>query len=645
MALIRNIDFRQGNSVEQVTSTLPSIYCLINRTKYGYAIDSVSNVRSLNFASGGVIPFGTGDWSVEFVALCDNAPSSTRWFFGQGGSSAIGVQIYNSGGVLPSAILRDSAGTIVNPFVSSGYQRSRFIHYVLVCDRTSGKTYFIVNGVKQSEVSTAGLVGSLTNTGILTGLMAYGAVTNDTMTGQMLYFKFYDHVVTVSEANEYYNEALNFRPIAEPKREFVYNKPTSLNKSDLVLAYNMKSSNATSLLDISGNNRNATLSNLCTDTKDGIQTTGLVNTDYIKTVANLTVPDVLTVAMAFKVNTIPSYTFLAEHFSFNTFGFRLGINNSNFVETQINRSGAVENKASSNKVFSNSINTVILHLDKAGTGCLFVNGIKTSFTFTSMGVGATTLSIGRGSGAVGLNGEYIDFQYYNRQLSDEECIDYHDRFANVLQLQDSFSDSPADNLTNIPRDWEYKSGEWKVREFIANESVLTDVVKKDKYLECTSTGIISLPDNSAYGTWEFDWFKGADANVIRILFASDRVGTVNETQGYYFTVTANEQVGIIKNSIGSNTQLMLTANSYIANNTLYRAKILRTNAGEFTLLLKGGSLTPTPGYNGWHFVSATGGTGTNPVTDTAYTKSNYFCNVLATGDRFTNLKHFRGIIY
>lgn len=435
MALIRNIDFRKGNSVEQITSTLPFAHCLINRTRYGYAMDSISNVRSLYFPTGGIIPFGEGDWSAEFFALCDNGPSSTKWFFGQGGSGVTGVQIYNSGGVAPSAVLRDSAGTIVNPIVTSGYQRSRFIHYVLVCDRTNQVAYFIVNGVKQGEVSTATLVGSLTNSGIVTGLMAYGTVTNDTMTGQMAYFRLYDHIITVSEAENLRDKAFNFKPIAEQKRGFIATNP--------------------------------------------------------------------------------------------------------------------------------------------------------------------------------------------------------------LVVQDSFIDSPADNIANTPRDWERKTGTWTVKEFTDNQTVLTDIVKTDKYLECSSAGVMGFPDNNARGTWEFDFYKGADANVIRHFIISDRIGTVNETQGYYFTVTANEQVGLIKNNVGSNTQLLLTANSYVANNTWYRARITRDNSGVFTLLLKGGSLTPTSGYNGWHLVSATGGTGTNPVTDNTYSINNYIVNVGSTGDLFTNFKHFK----
>ena len=67
-----------------------------------------------------------------------------------------------------------------------------------------------------------------------------------------------------------------------------------------------------------------------------------------------------------------------------------------------------------------------------------------------------------------------------------------------------------------------------------------------------------------------------------------------------------------------------------------------TIAGVFTVFVKGGLFTQTEGYNGWTLVTPV--VGTNPITDTTYTSSNYLVLDLDARDRITDIKIYDGII-
>jgi len=159
-----------------------------------------------------------------------------------------------------------------------------------------------------------------------------------------------------------------------------------------------------------------------------------------------------------------------------------------------------------------------------------------------------------------------------------------------------------------------------------------------KYLECTTAGTLALPSNQAYGTWEFDWYKGADTNQPYFSFINSKIIDMYYGLGNSFHVQNNEAFRLIKTT-GSNMELFVTPTSYIQNFTWYRVKITRTQSGVFTVYIKGGTFG-----NNWVLVSTGfGGLGTNPVTDNAYSTSNFFVLDLDTGDRFTNLLMKPGI--
>ncbi len=104
-----------------------------------------------------------------------------------------------------------------------------------------------------------------------------------------------------------------------------------------------------------------------------------------------------------------------------------------------------------------------------------------------------------------------------------------------------------------------------------------------KYLQCTSAGTIAFQSKQAYGTWEFDVYKGADANVMLTEFISSGVGGYASVTGYMLNINQSELIALQKmNATGSPSGLFSTAASYIANNTDYRIKIERlVSSGVF----------------------------------------------------------------
>lgn len=207
-------------------------------------------------------------------------------------------------------------------------------------------------------------------------------------------------------------------------------------------------------------------------------------------------------------------------------------------------------------------------------------------------------------------------------------------------LRDDFSNEPADSTTIVPREWEQVSGSYKIVEAIADEGNYGSIKKGTRYLQCVTAGILAIPSKTAYGTWEFDYYKGADNNSSAIsIIDSNRI--IDDLGGYRIEFNVAEYISLIRSSF---IELNKTANSYFSINTWYRIKITRSVAGVFTLYIKGGAFVPTVGQNGWTLVSTTGGIGTNPVTSIALTSTNYLVLDLDPSDRFANLVVKNGIV-
>jgi hypothetical protein len=148
-----------------------------------------------------------------------------------------------------------------------------------------------------------------------------------------------------------------------------------------------------------------------------------------------------------------------------------------------------------------------------------------------------------------------------------------------------------------------------------------------------SNGVVAIPSNQAYGTWEFDLYKGTDESDLSVCLISDKnIPFGNGGNGYSIQFHDLESIMFRRITNGSTPLLFSSGSDYINNNTWYRIKITRSVAGVFTVYIKGGSFG-----DDYVLVSTTSGSGTNPVTHNTYTTSNFFVLYLDAGDRIANI--------
>jgi len=176
---------------------------------------------------------------------------------------------------------------------------------------------------------------------------------------------------------------------------------------------------------------------------------------------------------------------------------------------------------------------------------------------------------------------------------------------------------------------------------------LPTLTKGSKYLENVTAGLLTIPSQQAYGTWEFDMYKGSTSNDIGVAImdtdTSSRSSPAGTQNSVWFLFYNDGRIYIQRAIAGSNSNLAYTTTDYLQNNTWYRVRITRTTAGSFTFLIKGGSLTPTAGYDGWTLISFSGGSGTNPLSYTTQTYSYVLKLDMDAGDRITNIKLTNGV--
>ena len=183
------------------------------------------------------------------------------------------------------------------------------------------------------------------------------------------------------------------------------------------------------------------------------------------------------------------------------------------------------------------------------------------------------------------------------------------------------------------------TGSYKIIELTEDDPVLSHLKKGTRFLECTTAGTIAFPSKKAYGRWEFDMYKGGDANSPSISFIDDAFSKYLDDPGYAIVFHSLERIYLIESSGGgSGLPKFNTASNYFNNQTNYRIRIDRTVDGEFTVYIKGGAFGDV-----WTLVDTTGGSGSNPVTDNTYTESQWFVLDLDQSDRISNIKIWEGV--
>jgi len=437
-----------------------------------------------------------------------------------------------------------------------------------------------------------------------------------------------NNTISQPEINNLYKTFLARTALSTQTENFYYPKPDDLSNEDgLVAAYNFKPEGSI-MTDVSGNGNQGTV-NWPLSTVDGKAFDGV--DDYIA---------------VWQINYTSEVSFLLK--------MKIGTNNlyqrifeiSNWTNSfQLLRDRDVNKIVTKNSTFqgwfvSTGYNedfpiwecTIwIISNSVLWTTRLFLNWIElTGLSWPMVAVGTRVFST---LGArwdfnpiTYFNGKIIDLKIYSSSIAEQQIKDYHNARASQLALYEDFRYLPADWSNVCPLGRTQGTGLFK-----GVENAWLD--GRSKALECTSSGTIAKQSKTAYGTWEFDIYKGTNINRIALHIIADRVGATSESEGYYFIVSSvGNRVFIVKNNIGSADILMSTANSYLQDNTTYRIKITRDTAGSFTSWIRGGSFG-----NSYTLIDVSGGTGTNPVTDNTHTTSNYMVTDIDVGDQISNI--------
>lgn len=199
--------------------------------------------------------------------------------------------------------------------------------------------------------------------------------------------------------------------------------------------------------------------------------------------------------------------------------------------------------------------------------------------------------------------------------------------ANVYESKYSLKTSfESDVVGQAPQGWTVSSGAYQVK------STDPSPFGGSKYLECTTAGVISIPNNQVVGKFRFSVYKGGDNNTLKVAFIQSAIADpLVSGSAYYVGLNQLEKIVLGKNG----TDLFRTndAGGYVQNNIWYELELENLSNGQKTLKIRGGSFGSE-----YVLVSTTGGSGTNPVTDNTYTSSNYFVLDLDPGDRIANIQ-------
>ena len=174
--------------------------------------------------------------------------------------------------------------------------------------------------------------------------------------------------------------------------------------------------------------------------------------------------------------------------------------------------------------------------------------------------------------------------------------------------------------------WAVSTGTWQI-----DDAGNADGTKQ---ITIVTAGILVRPSHQAYGTWEFDINKSSDAESVRLILTGDIVGGVGAVTGYYFAFDSSETFILGRGDPGANTLLRTAIGTPFSLSTWYRIKITRDGGLWTCYYSTDGGVT----YTAW--VADSGTPGTNPLTDTTHTTSN-FVNYQTTQNSGALIKNFK----
>ena len=210
-------------------------------------------------------------------------------------------------------------------------------------------------------------------------------------------------------------------------------------------------------------------------------------------------------------------------------------------------------------------------------------------------------------------------------LTATEIGNTRNKFANQVIINDNFEWNWADWTSKTPVGWWKWTWTYKVMEHSVAVAWIANAW--DKFLQCTWAWTMAIPSSDAYWTWEWEVYKGADANATRTRFVSDLI-TWWSPWRYSLNIEQSEEIVFgVDASVESQT-----ANSFVSINTWYGFKVTRTPAWVFTTYIKWWSFGVE-----YVLIDVSWGSWTNPATSTSNTTSNYYVIDYDVWDRYSDL--------
>jgi len=247
----------------------------------------------------------------------------------------------------------------------------------------------------------------------------------------------------------------------------------------------------TKLLDISGNQNHGTISGAL-QTKDGLQ---FNNSGSSKSYVSLnTEVNSALETLQFVIDvqsTAVSGTFY-QHFTFNTRGYRLSICNCGILRMSTSQGGGMTITAL--QAITVGKHTIQIAIDNANSKVYStLDGVTTEYAITPYVIGsAETRYLGDYSGgSASIAGTIINHRRYNRLLSSQEAVNYHNSFIKPVYINSFENDATG---ATSPKGWGKGTGVYKIGE-LSTAITSPNLPIGTKVLECTSNGTIILNVN------------------------------------------------------------------------------------------------------------------------------------------------------
>ena len=432
MSKIFDLDFRKGTLIDSVS---------------GQAMTEVGTTTFKDTEKGKAI---YNDCSPNYLELpCVNNITTFSIVFAtkfeyKSGNLLNGINISNSAGEIFSTYIYSGGG---NPFIAVVGNRKRYS-----TSYTSNKVWDLIIGT--FDGTNYKLYINNTSYSLSEGSFNFTAppnkITLNTAVASSGYYssgytgykaQIYDHILTDDERTAIYNDFLKSYPSHQAVDNFEYPKPTSISDTGLVCAYNFKRS-GNSVLDISGNNRDATINGVVNSVKDGLRI--ITNTSSIDTLItdNSYFENGFTICIDFVVYDYTPYESyhcrLLEKAKMHTGGEGFGITYvSDYYNLLLLGSGFTLFSSSKIPINTKAQLTIVFTKIDAGSTMVksYIDGNLVSTKNIAKGLQfITTKSLILGNSSYqqkySHKGELHEFRLYNRPLTD---IEIHNLYNSKIQ--------------------------------------------------------------------------------------------------------------------------------------------------------------------------------------------------------------------